>query len=222
MQAAIEPLGTPLVREGDAALSRLDDLGVKLHVVHTALDAGDVALRQATPFHPVNAGGTSRWQETVHMLREGLAGYGWTTNDDRNSPRSIREDGRIAVTTTRGDDATGDPDRIPSTANPRGSASARAVQFNGIQTLFDFIEPQLPDMSAEKTAGVETWVLLYHRTTDGELRSELSLPVEIDNRGKIVGWKERLILPVRGFDAEVATPVSAGPVDDVEFDIIAI
>ena len=221
MLESIDPSHEPIVYEGQDAVRRLADLGLAVEVLNEALDAGDVAARQANRFSPVTAAGTLRWMETVRMLREGLAIHGWDVNDDRNSPRSIAPSGDLALVAVSGTVGTGQPGGTPRTANPRGKASARAVQINGQREFNLNFTAMLADMSAEKTSGLGTWFLLYYRSQDDELRAELSLPVRISERGVVDSWLERIILTPRSFGAEVDLPADAGGSDDVDFDIAA-
>ena len=79
----------------------------------------------------------------------------------------------------------------------------------------------LADVAAERSAAVTTWFLLYYRSQDDLLRAELSVPVQINDRGVIGGWRERILLPPRSFGAELKKPLDAGGDDGVEFDIAA-
>lgn len=215
----LEPVHEPAVHAGGAAVVRLTQLGIDPGRLAVALDAGDVAARQADQFSPVTAAGTYRWMETVRMLRQGLAGDGWTANDDRNSPRIINPVGALAIVPVRGTPDTGIADGQPKTARPRGPASSRAVQING-QLEFEFVA-MLADMAAEKSDSVVTWFLLYHRAQHDALRAELSLPVRITEKGHVDAWLERIILPMRTFGPQLVVPRDAGGGDDVEFDIAA-
>lgn len=214
-----DPVHQPLVHEGQAAEQRLAQLGVDAERLGAALDAGDVAARQADRFSPVNGAGMLRWLETVRMLRQGLATDGWSLNDDRNSPRVIDPTGQCALIPVSGTADTGRADGTPRTANPRGRASSRAVQING-QLEFS-VTAMLADLAGEKTEAVTTWFLLYHRAEDDELRAELSLPVQISERGVVDAWRERILLPARTFGADLRVPEDAGGGDDVDFDIAA-
>lgn len=219
MSEQFNPIHEPLVHQGRAAEQRLQQLGVLPGRLYAALDAGDVAARQADSFSPVNAAGTYRWMESVRMLRQGLASDGWKPNDDRNSPRVIDPSGKIALVPVSGTADTGLAEGAPKTANPRGKASSRAVQING-QLEFS-VTALLADMAGEKAGSIETWFLLYYRAQGEELRAELSLPVRITEKGVVDAWRERILLPNRTFGAEVPLPRDAGGSDDVEFNIAA-
>jgi hypothetical protein len=219
MPEQVEPHHEPLVRHGEDATHRLQQLGIVPERLFDALDAGDIAARQADEFSPVTAAGTLRWLEAVRMLRQGLVTDGWVLNDDRNSPRAVDPSGRFAVVPVSGTADTGLRDGTPKTANPRGEASSRAVQVNG-QLEFGFAA-LLPDMAAEKAGAVTTWFLLYYRSQTDELRAELSLPVRISDKGVVDAWRERILLPTRTFGADQMLPQIEGGNDDVDFDIAA-
>jgi hypothetical protein len=210
----------PTLFHGPAASARLGELGVGQQRLFDALDAGDLAARQADEFSPINAAGMLRWLETVRRLREGLAADGWLLNDDRNSPRVVHPSGELAVVPVSGSSETGLVDGLPRTANPRGAASSRAVQVNG-QLELGFPVALLADLAGEKLSGVVTYFLLYHRSEHDELRSELSLPTRISERGIVSGWRERILLPPRAFGAVERLPRDAGGDDGVDFDIAA-
>lgn len=219
MSEQFRPKDEPLVHEGVAVDRRLAQLGVARERLGDALDAGDVAARQADRFSPVTAAGTLRWHETVRMLRQGLVADGWELSDTRGSPRAISPTGNIAVVPVSGTADTGRADGAPRTARPRGPASSRAVQING-QLEFD-LAALLPDMAAETTDTVQTWFLLYYRTQGDRLRAELSLPIRISDEGVVDRWHERIVLPDRTFESKLVVPRDAGGGDDVEFDIAA-
>jgi hypothetical protein len=216
MSALSNSMQQATVHAGHAAEQRLAELGVARYRLDAAVDAGDTASRQADMFSPPTAAGTYRWMSTVHMLRSGLAADDWILNDDRNSPRIISEDGSTAILACRGTAETGKPDGHPRTAKPRGSATTRAVQING-QLEFDMIAAVLADMAAEKSASIKTWFLLYYPAKNGEVRAELSLPVDFTDNRYVDAWSERIMLPARHFGAEGIAPLDAGGIDDVDF-----
>ncbi|MCL2594544.1 MAG: hypothetical protein FWD83_03360 [Promicromonosporaceae bacterium] len=209
----------PLVHCADDAVRRLSELGINSERLTAALDAGDVMARQADTFSPVMAAGTYRWMETVRKLREGLAIDGWQLSDERNSPRITDPKGEWAIVPVSGNSDTGREEGVPKTARPRGNTSARAVEVNR-QLEFN-IAVLLPDMGAEKASAVKTWFLLYHRTQEGELRAELSLPLRMSDGGMVEAWQERILLPSLDFAAAMDIPADAGDGDGVDFIITA-
>lgn len=209
-----------VVHSGADARRRLTELGIDVGALESALDAGDVAARQADDFSPVTAAGTMRWFETVRTLRQRLAESGWTCSDVRNSPRAIDPTGREGLLAVRGNAATGRIDGDPKTARPRGNASSRSVRVNG-QLMMDVVVAALADMAGERALGVRTWFLLYYRSEADELRAEVSLPVAISDQGVVEDWDERIILEPRTFGAPLSLPRDAGGGDDVEFEIVS-
>ena len=180
------------VTTGVAAERRLADLGLRVDQLHDALQAGQVSAGQATSFHPVTAAGTMRWLDTVARLRELLVTEsGWRSDDVRNSPRVLHPAGTRALLVARGDRRTGVVGPDPQTARARGRATVQAVAING-QLELPFDLRALADASAERLDDVETWILLHYPTPDQEVRSELSLPVGVDDSGRVHGWRERL------------------------------
>jgi hypothetical protein len=214
----VDLAGQVRILEGPEATARLLELGIPPEALDAALDAGDVAARQADEFSPVMAAGMLRWLETVRMLRQRLAAEGWSWSDHQNSPRALSPSGSIAVAALTGTAGTGLRVGRPRASHPRGAVSARAVQLNGQLGL---------DLGPELSAGQErarkaepsTYHLLYHRAQDDELRAELSLFDAMTAQGVLINPRERILLPPRRFGAPEVLPRDAGGSDEVEFDI---
>ncbi len=180
------------VVEGSPVAARLAELGLSPEILRTALQDADAEARQYTAMDPPGAAGLARYFRTVRRLREQLAPAGWTYDNPRNLCRTISPDGRIAIITALGTEATGDPTGRPTTRYEKGIATVDVVNRNFLeQTLFDLDDPELgaePDPTT-----LATWVLLYY-VTDTEIRAELSLPDSMVD-GHIDTWLERIILP---------------------------
>lgn len=194
----------------------------------TAVRTGVSSARNITAFHPVTARGFIQWSETVASLRQALDGDGWTRSDPKNSPRITSPDRRTSIMVIGGNAETGvSLDVTPATARRRGPATEAAVQGNGrrrgpgsgvpgqgvldIDIVLDLKrEPKQP----------QTWVLLYHWSTDEPVvRAELSLPISIED-GEIRTWEHRILLPAQGIeDFEISSRPAGRPEDDVDFTI---
>lgn len=213
---------SPGVLSGDDAVRRLRELGLEPADLEFALDAGEIAARQADRAHPVMASGTYRWIETVAGFRRRLEEKGWELTDPRNSPRATNPETGVAVVPMSGTWQTGLVGvGDPQTARAKGEATARAVQIN-VQLAFDF-EVDLADGAAEHDAAILTWVLLYYRDEQrNELRAELSLPVLRSERGTVTTWRERILLEPRTFGPDVRMPRDAKGGGDVDFTIEAV
>lgn len=158
--------------------------------------------------YPPSAPGSLRWIHTVAALREALAFLGYEASEEGQLSRTIHRERQIAILPSTGSRTTGIPFHVarqdPSTKWPKGERTAEAVRRNSQPTLFgDDDEP------ADEIVGpnFDTWILLQHAAED-EVRAELSLPAEIDDRGFIRKWTVRLILPPHSNDG--------GPVDEYD------
>jgi len=196
------------VFDGDQAVDRLTELGLKAEILEFALKSADAEARTYTDLDPPNMQGMARYARTVRLLREQLVPLGWSFDNPRNLARTVSPDRRIAIIATLGDAATGVPDVPPSTRYEKGVATVEAVSRNFLQlTLPIQLGDEEPfDADGE---GTTTWVLLYH-VTNSEIRAELSLPDSM-LEGYIDTWVERLILPPIPLQASPA--VVPAPVD---------
>ncbi len=148
----------------------------------------------------------------------------------RIPPRITSPDGRTSILVIGGNANTGvSLDVDPATARRRGPATEAAVQGNGNgkgrgqrggipgQGALD-IDIVL-DLKREPKQS-QTWVLLYHWSTDEPVvRAELSLPISIED-GEIKTWEHRILLPAQGIeDFEISSRPAGSPEDDVDFTI---
>lgn len=181
---------------------RLEELGLTLKIVNTATKAGHLAFMSCTDNDPPFIPGTDAWSRTVRMLRQQLRILGWRKDDPGNYSIIISDKHQINIAVASGDEATGNSAMKPKNKSPKGYRTALAVEINKRQCeLFPHMLPE--DIRLRpKTAEYATWLLLIH-ITEMEIRSELSLPSEIDDSGKIVTWHERIILPVIRTDSEL-------------------
>ncbi|MEJ5866709.1 hypothetical protein WDV85_03020 [Pseudokineococcus sp. 5B2Z-1] len=197
---------------------RLEELGLERGVLVMALEAGQTSAQQATEHHPVTAAGILRWLATVETLRRELeVQLDWAPDDVRNSPRVLSPDRTTAVLVARGDRGTGEVEVTPQTARARGRSTVQAVNINE-QMALPLDVRVVADPSAERTDGVQTWILLHYLSDEDpqQLRAELSLPVRVDETGHVTGWVERILLPPLTFGPDVGSARDAG--DDGEGD----
>lgn len=210
---------------GDPA-EALSALGVPIEVLLDALRQGESAARLATQFHPVTTAGTSRWFDTVAGVRREMATVGWRNIEVRSAPRTVNEEGTIAIAVTSGNVRTGlrgGAGPQPRSARAKGPATLRSVQVNG-QLAFDIDLPGPADVAADVSGGTETWFLLYFREAarDGknaQLRAELSLPVGVTETGYVSEWGRRIILPAIDLGNEVVLDDEDDDGSGVSFDV---
>lgn len=85
---------------------------------------------------------------------------------------------------------------MPCTRSAKGPATKKALQTN--QLTFTDVADHFPRPSRRLVKGLRrfTWLLLHFVDEEsGEIRLELSLPSTMDDQGRIVDWRERIILP---------------------------
>ena len=193
--------------------SKLHELGLDRSKLQQAVAAGEAARKSTTENHPANAGGTYAYHETVATLRGFLKPEGWKTSNAGNLAASIHPSGLHALVVTGGSKETGLIDSNPTSRNPKGERTARFVDRNQHQLellplpVESETEPDLPE---------HTWVLLYYSDRDKkEVRFELSLPTNIDERSRMSEWRVRLILG--SFSSSWDEPGGKDSDNDIEF-----
>jgi hypothetical protein len=203
---------------GENAHQRLEQLGLSALPLLEATRRGLAAAAACTPNHPRIMPGLSAWSETVCGLREELAPEGWVRLDEGNLPWTVNAEGSIAIAVATGDEDTGREQGSPCTKSKKGPRVAEAVEANQLE-LF----PTGVRLPATTPPGRTTWLLLIHRDARaGELRVELSRPVNMSEDNRVDGWSERIILDSTPFDRDLdLKPLSpnspSGP--DIEVEI---
>ncbi len=205
MQATEEVYSEPF----DVA-RRLEALGLKLDALLDSVLAGAQKRRACTKLHPPMFPGTTQWAETTHRLRERHIPEGWAPTDDSNYSLIVSRGGKTAIAVASGDENTGLIEGRPATSSPKGPLTVSAVAAHQLALALP-IPPEMQEIldAFKVDPDRETWLLLTHwNERDGsvEVRAELSLPLDVAENGKVIGWRERIILP----------STSLGPAD-VEF-----
>lgn len=194
----------------EAALAALD---LTVEPLLRAVQAGYLARISRTANDAPIAGGFYQWNETLRILREGLAPAGWARSDDSGFSTAEHPDRTFRIAVSSGDLGTGRTDAMPRTRRSKGPRTAAAVSVNAAQLdLF----PDTLTRPLVEGGKVLTWVLLF--CCDGDqLRAELSLPVYLDDGGHIDDWRERVLLPSQSIDPAFVMPEpDFGPDIDVE------
>ncbi len=182
---------------------RLHDLGLTSEVLRRAIRAGELERVSCTDLDPKSFPGTAAWAFTVRSIREQLLPQGWRYQNKKNLPLVIEPVRRIALVVTSGSAATGDSTLEPTTKYPKGPVVAGQVQVNRRQFLL-FGESQFSPLPLQSE--LITWLLLIrveYRPQNEDIGEhvafcELSLPSEINEKGFVTVWAERIILdPVK-------------------------
>ncbi|MEC8878665.1 hypothetical protein [Alloalcanivorax venustensis] len=172
--------------------SKLHELGLTRSQLQRAVEAGEAARKSTTENHAANAGGTYAYHETVATLRGFLKPEGWKTSNAGNLAASIHPSGLHALVVTGGSKETGLAGFNPTSRNPKGEQTARFIDRNQHQLE---LLPLPEEEKKEHDLPEHTWVLMYYSDKDKkEVRFELSLPTNIDERSRMSEWRVRLIL----------------------------
>jgi hypothetical protein len=200
---------------------RLAQLGIDPEALAQVVKRGYVAFTLCTVNDPPLFPGFSAWAQTVRALREYLVPQGWRRCDENNYSLVINPTEDIAIAVATGDDGTGRVDAVPTTKSSKGPSTVEAVVANQAQLTFAFDEPEAlaTDEGDEAVDERMTWLLLVHRG-EGEVRSELSLPLSMGSDGRIESWQERIILGSMPTDPAEINIIPPSPVmPDIEVDV---
>jgi hypothetical protein len=194
---------------------RLAELGLNIEVLLEAISNGAQHASSCTANDPLMLPSTLFWGKAVRDLRDTLVPLGWRVDNTRNFPTIVHPSGQWAVGVCSGDENTGRPGISPHSRNPKGTVTKDITDQN--QMSFTEIAPDFMPPMASPPSPKSTWLLLFHsdRTTH-EIRSELSLPVEMNAAGRVVEWNQRLILPsIPGHQAIVIEDHN----EEIDFDV---
>ena len=196
----------------DAALARL---GLTAPPLMRSVRAGYLSRISRTANDAPIAAGFYHWNETLRTLRDELVVLGWTRVDEQMFSTILSPDGRIAISVSSGDEATGQPRGFPRTKRDKGPRTADAIYANVEQ--LDLFEAA-PEPISEEEVECLTYVLLFHADAT-ELRAELSLPVSMDEKDHIDSWRERIILRAQPLDPEDAAMPKPDFGPDIDIDV---
>ena len=211
-------------KEPPEVIGALDRLGgLQIPELREAVRANFLAQAACTRNDALTAAGFIGWNASVRVLREFLIPKGWIPKNIKNSPRITSPDGSMAIMWATGDEATGNPMVMPKTKSNKGTTTRTAINNNEAQ-IWLFSDEMIPHMMPVTSAGQSkksTWVLLVYVRIDPlgnhSVRAELSLPVGMDESGRITAWSERIILPEITTDGDDLTkePAEYAPEQEI-------
>lgn len=176
-------------RPGSVGWRRLRDLGLDVRMIHEVLLYGNAERATYTDYDAPGAGEYARWSRHVRRATETLVPKGWQRINPDNQPTLVHPDNGWCLVVASGSSATGLAYATPTTKNPKGRTIREAVQDNAELAL---LRPQEVD---PVLAGLrETWMLLTYVNIDGHIRSEVSLPSEMEGE-QISAWQHRILIP---------------------------
>lgn len=184
---------------------RLEQLGLTKAELLQVVRAAVGARRNATPFHPLSAGGLLAYLAGTEHLRRVFVPQGWQICRRDNIESIFHTEIGIKIVYQNAERA-GDPISDPIAVSKKGAGAARAVEL-GQYDLF----PEVRELEvAEITAA--TWYLFVY--ADGpDVRAELSCPVAINDE-QFDQFHERILLVQKGdWDSPDPLADDAPPVD---------
>jgi hypothetical protein len=203
--------------------TRLQDFGLSIEELHQVARAAYVAKADCSPLHPPTFPGTAAWATAVLAFRDMKLPEGWRAADPGNFSVTINDAGQFFVVIATGDDDAGRAHgREPTTKSTKGMKTEAAVAANRQMSLFPAEIPS--EVLAEShLSKFKAWVLLLN--IDGTtVYIELSSPSGME-KGKIVEWDERIIVPpltlglAGGDNSPGNGPISGVFAPDVDVDV---
>lgn len=218
--AATHPGHEPETHEGPYAATALDALGL---TEATLLESAEWGLRHAfscSLHEPPSVPGVIAWGKIVRGLRDRLVPAKWKPNDANNYATVISPSGLDAIAVAAGDSGTGRAEAEVATRTTKGPVTRAKAGQNQL-SLFEMVAEQFPSPRPLPNAGPRTWLLLHYVDEEAEqIRVELSLPIGIDENGRVTGWHQRIILtPIPHLPAPFAETAPPAAETDGEIDI---
>lgn len=204
----------PIIHEGRSALYKLGTMGLSIDSMREAVRRGEVARADATANDPINAAGHDAYRHRVRALRDIFGPVDWKRLEIHGLELLAKADGQTAIMTKGGDQGVG-----LASAHPQPNKEIRegaAATMNATLPLFKVEWLGAQDVPRPQR---EIWILLVY-TSPVVVRSELSLGSEIDQRGRIARWFERIILP--DIDPNDLRPKVSQPGPEPEADAIDV
>lgn len=169
-------------------------MGLTLDDLHSAIEAGEVDRDSCNANNPPTDAGSRAHGTTVRVLRERKIPDGWAACNTRNFATVVSPSRDMEIAVASGDDKTADPECEPKTKNKKGELVAIGIERNRLQYQLPI---ELPRAERTKTRDAATiWILLRYRVEGTDIvRSELSVPFEMGDRGRVEKWGTRVILP---------------------------
>lgn len=168
---------------------RLEQLGVTKSELLEVIRAAVGARRNATPFHPLSAGGLLAYLAGTEHLRRVFLPQGWQICRRDNIESIFHPEVGVKIVYQNADRA-GDPIYDPIAVSKKGAGAARAIELG----QYDLFPESREQEVAELTAA--TWCLFVY-AVGPDVRAELSCPVAINDE-QFDRFHERILLVQKG------------------------
>lgn len=179
----------PVLAEETEVVPRLQTLCVTKAALLDVVRAAVGARRNATPLHPLSAGGLLAWIDGTTHLRRVFVPEGWEICRRDNIESIFNPKIGIKIVYQNSDRA-GDLLFDPVATSKKGAGAARAVE-QGQYDLF----PEAREKEVKET-NATTWYLFVMANGD-DVRAELSCPITI-TEDHFDGFHERIVLVQKG------------------------
>ncbi len=168
---------------------------------------GYAARNNATENDPPSTAGNNAYSAIVRAIREIFLPRGWEKLNKHNLCFTINPETKIAIVVSSGNQYVGIIDNCdPETKNRKGEQTEIYIRDNlNNLDIFDSENELQQKVNFQKDIfpKFKTFIFLYCYDLDkGEMRLELSLPRQMDNKGKVNRWLERIILEPTSLNAE--------------------
>jgi hypothetical protein len=183
------------VYEGDDALRRLAEMGLRAEFLTDSATRGNERRARCTPHHPRSYPGQVMWAETLAALRIKLLDRRekWKIGNKQNYETVFHGGHCVAIAVVGGDDNTGVRGPVhPMTARPRGPVTNKRVRHNLAVGQLPLPGVPIPEAKPITDEDCITWFFLIN-ARENKLYGELSLPI-VGSRKRITNWAERIIL----------------------------
>jgi hypothetical protein len=179
----------PVLAEEFEVVPRLEQLGLTKPELLDVVRAAVGARRNATPFHPLSAGGLLAWIAGTAHLRRVFTARGWEICRRDNIEAIFNSATGIKIIYQNADRA-GDPLFDPVASSKKGAGAARAIELGQYELFPEVREREVVEITAP------TWCLFVY--ADGQdVRAELSCPQAINDE-QFDGFHERILLIQKG------------------------
>jgi len=181
----------------------LQKLGLSVAILNDAVASGALAKSNCTKYDTKGFPGNAFWSQTNRKLRETLCPE-WSLYLEKGVEGIMSPCEKFIVIPCSGNAHVGRLEYNPKNKNPKGKVTSYIIEKSNQLSLL------LP--SESKIVAYKPYVLLYY-AMGGEIRAELSVPSDIDDKGYILDWSERIILPAQDIDraSEAMLRLRKGP-----------
>ena len=192
------------------------DLSVAL-IHDVVIAAYDPHVNSFSNYAPLGSKGTELQMRVTEFLRDRLCGAGWEmSNLEQVACVFNREDNVRIVCSTDGGSSVGIDYPARPLLRAKGKGTIRLAGHRGNGTLpIPGLEAFLQNDELRKLDGLDFYYLLMHiDEAREEIRVELSSPI-FDDKGVMLRWRRRIILPSISTSAEPSVDARSVPAPEI-------